>query len=165
MTTCRRWRAPSAAYPDSTPEPVVPHWLRGLASGGLILALAGCAGPTTSVSPGSASPAPPASPVSSPSTQATPTGSGEPVSIESVGATHIDLTGQPDWVAVAAGSAWVAVVGGVRKVDGASGKVDGLVPIDDVVCLAMDVGFDSVWAGGCGKHILARIEPKTGLLF
>ena len=87
------------------------------------------------------------------------------MSIEAAGATHIDLTGEPDWVAIAAGSAWVAVTGGVRMVDGATGDVDGLVPIDDVVCLAMDVGFDSVWAGGCGKHMLARIEPKTGLLF
>jgi streptogramin lyase len=68
-------------------------------------------------------------------------------------------------VALAGGSAWVAVVGGVRKVDRATGEVDGLVPIDDVVCLAMDVGFDSLWAGGCETHRLIRIEPKTGLLF
>ena len=143
----------------------MPPRLLGLASAGLILALAGCVTPTTSIQPGNSSPAPQASSVASPSTQATPAGSGQPVSIGAAGATHIDLTGDPDWVAIAAGSAWVAVTGGVRKVDGASGKVDGLVPIDDVVCLAMDVGFDSVWAGGCQKHFLARIEPKTGLLF
>jgi virginiamycin B lyase len=88
-----------------------------------------------------------------------------PGSIEAAGATRIDVSGEPDWVTLAQGRAWVAVVGGVRVVDGTTGKVDGLVPIDDVICLALDVGFDSVWAGGCGKHQLIRIEPKTGLLF
>jgi virginiamycin B lyase len=106
----------------------------------------------------------PSSPSAS-STGGTPSGSALPATIEAAGATHIDLTGEPDWVALAAGSAWVAVIGGVRKVDGASGEVDGLVPIDDVVCLAMDVGFDSLWAGACQTHRLIRIVPTSGLPF
>jgi virginiamycin B lyase len=105
----------------------------------------------------------PPSPSANASTLGTPTASAVP--IEAAGATHIDLSGQPDWVALAGGSAWVAVVGGVRRVDGASGKVDGLVPIDDVICLAMDVGFESLWAGACETHRLMRIVPTNGLLF
>jgi virginiamycin B lyase len=90
---------------------------------------------------------------------------GGPVPIESVGATRIDVSGQPDWLALAGGSVWTAVVGGIRKIDAATGRVDGLVPVDDAVCLAMDVGFDSLWAGGCDKHQLHRIVPSSGLLF
>jgi virginiamycin B lyase len=101
----------------------------------------------------------------SPTIAATTSAGQEPGSIEAAGATRIDVSGEPDWVALANGRAWVAVVGGVRVVDGTTGKVDGLVPIDDVICLALDVGFDSVWAGGCATPLLARIEPKTGLLF
>lgn len=85
--------------------------------------------------------------------------------IESVGATRIDVSGQPDWIALAGGAAYTAVVGGLRKIDAATGKVDGLVPIDDSVCLALDVGFDSLWAGGCDKHQLHRIVPSSGLPF
>lgn len=129
---------------------------------GAVLVVCGCGGatpPSASEPPASATSPTAAAPAATASTSA------EPGSIQAAGATHIDLTGQPDWVALAAGSAWVAVVGGVRKVDGATGKVDGLVPIDDVVCLALDVGFDSLWAGGCDKHQLIRIDPKTALLF
>ncbi|HEV8699162.1 MAG TPA: hypothetical protein VGQ89_15820 [Candidatus Limnocylindrales bacterium] len=136
--------------------------LGGLAIAGVqVLAACGAPAPSTSIS---ASPSAPPQ-ASSPSIVASPIGSGAAESIEAAGATRIDVSGEPDWVALDAGSAWVAVVGGVRKVDGATGKVDGLVPIDDVVCLAMDVGFGSVWAGGCQNHRLIRIEPKTGLLF
>ena len=90
---------------------------------------------------------------------------GGQVPIESLGATRIDVSGQPDWLALTGGSVWAAVVGGIRKIDATTGKVDGLVPIDDAVCLAMDVGFDSLWAGGCDKHQLHRIVPSSGLPF
>ena len=90
---------------------------------------------------------------------------GGPVPIESLGATRISVTGEPDWIALAGGAAYTAVVGGLRKVDATTGKVDGLVPIDDVICLALDVGFDSLWAGGCEKHQLHRIVPTSGLPF
>jgi streptogramin lyase len=137
-----------------------PPW-GGLAIAASILIIASCAASPVP-SPISVSPS---TVVTSPAIPATPAGSRNPQTIEAAGATHIDLSGEPDWVALAGGSAWVAVVGGVRKVDGASGKVDGLVPIDDVVCLAMDVGFDSVWAGACQTHRLIRIVPTSGLLF
>jgi streptogramin lyase len=100
-----------------------------------------------------------------PSLAPTPSATGGSVAIEAAGATRIDVTGEPDWLALAGGNAWTAVVGGIRKIDATTGKVDGLVPIDDVICLAMDVGFDSLWAGGCDKHQLHRIVPSSGLPF
>ena len=127
-----------------------------------MLALAACAGPSTSTTPG---PTSATLPTGTPQVQSTSTIGGGPVPIESTGATRIDVSGEPDWIALAGGSAWVAVVGGIRKIDAATGKVDGLVPIDDVVCLALDVGFDSLWAGGCDHHQLIRIVPSSGLLF
>jgi virginiamycin B lyase len=143
---------------------MAPRRFRAVAIGVVLLAT-GCNGTAAPATTAPQASGIAASPSAAGVSAAASSGSAAPGSIEAAGATHIDLTGQPDWVAVAAGSAWVAVVGGVRKVDGADGKVDGLVPIDDAVCLAMDVGFDSLWAGGCDKHQLIRIEPKTGLLF
>ena len=87
-----------------------------------------------------------------------------PPDIVATGATRIDLTGDPDWVAVAGDSAWVAVRGGVRRIDGATGEPDGLVPVPGVICIAMDVGFESLWAGSCDQHLLARIDPVAGSL-
>jgi virginiamycin B lyase len=85
-----------------------------------------------------------------------------PVSIEAAGATRIEIAGAPDWVAIAAGSAWVAVDGGVRRVDATTGVPDGLIVVPGVICLGFDIGFDSLWAGSCDRHLLARIDPSTG---
>jgi streptogramin lyase len=123
-------------------------------------ALAACGGSTPSDSlAGSASASAPASP------EAAGSGTLEAArDIEAAGATRIDVAGRPDWLAVAAGSAWVAVDGGVRRLDGSTGTPDGLVPVPGVICLAFDVGFDSLWAGSCDRHLLARIDPPTGSL-
>jgi virginiamycin B lyase len=137
--------------------------LRGLAIAASVLIIASCGSTAPSLAGPSASVE--GTPATASSSIATTPSSGPPGTIEAAGATHIDLSGEPDWVTLAGGSAWVAVVGGVRKVDGSTGEVDGLVPVDDVICLAMDVGFESVWAGACETHRLIRIEPKTGLLF
>jgi virginiamycin B lyase len=134
----------------------------GLAVASLIVgaALAACAGP-----------APSASPVSSSTASASPITSGSPSAavdarhdIEAAGATRIQVDGEPDWLAVAGGSAWAAVAGGVRRLDGTTGEPDGLVPIPGSICLAFDVGFDSLWAGSCDRHLLVRIDPSTGSL-
>ena len=129
--------------------------------------LIGCA-TSTPASPGTsgigASSVPPATPIASAPGSGSTIGGG-PVPIESLGATRISVTGEPDWLALAGGNVWAAVVGGIRKIDAATGKVDGLVPIDDAICLAMDVGFGSLWAGGCDKHQLHRIVPSSGLPF
>ena len=134
----------------------------GIAAGVMVVALGGtgCSGiqPPPSVSSlptTTSSPAPSAS-GSSAATART--------DIVAAGAKHLDVSGEPDWLAVAGGSAWAAVVGGVRRLDGATGDPDGLVPIPGVICLAFDVGFDSLWAGSCDRHLLARIDPKTASL-
>jgi virginiamycin B lyase len=132
---------------------------------GLAIAFGGCAAPTPSQPAVGRSVASPGAPSASPTTS--PSGSVDPnarVDIVGAGATHIDLAGAPDWVTIAGGSAWVAVQGGVRRIDGATGTPDGLVPVPGTICLAMDVGFDSVWAGSCDRHLLARIDPGTGSL-
>lgn len=125
----------------------------------LALAVAGCGGPPPSVSSTLF-----ATPSPSPSAASAGPSADAPRDIVTAGATRIDLTGEPDWVAVAGGSAWVAVNGGVRRIDGASGEPDGLVPVPGVICLAMDVGLDSLWAGSCDRHLLARIDPVAGSL-
>jgi virginiamycin B lyase len=128
----------------------------------LALAVSACGGP----SPSGPSPDLAVSPSPSPSA-ATASGGASPdvpPDVVTAGATRIDITGEPDWVAVAGGSAWVAVRGGVRRIDGSTGEPDGLVPVPGVICLAMDVGFDSLWAGSCDRHLLARIDPVAGSL-
>ena len=124
----------------------------------LAVALVACGGPPPTPQPSDQV----TSPSPSPSGSAGP--SGAPIDIVAAGAARIDLTGEPDWVAVAGGSAWVAVNGGVRRVDGATGEPEGLVPVPGVICLAMDIGFDSLWAGSCDRHLLARIDPVAGSL-
>ncbi|HET8784198.1 MAG TPA: hypothetical protein VFM38_01080 [Candidatus Limnocylindrales bacterium] len=133
----------------------------GAATGILFISLAAfaCGGPP--VPPPSSASAPSASSVAT----ASPATSGPaPVDIETAGATRLDVAGAPDWLAVAGDSAWAAVEGGVRRMDGTSGEPDGLVPIPGTICLAFDVGFDSIWAGSCDRHLLARIDPGTGSL-
>ena len=128
----------------------------------MALVVVACGGPSPSGPSPDAVVAPaPSQGTASASTVASPDA---PPDIEAAGATRIDLTGEPDWVAVAGGSAWVAVRGGVRRIDGATGEPDGLVPVPGVICLAMDVGFDSLWAGSCDRHLLARIDPVAGSL-
>ena len=134
----------------------------GLAAALLIVgaAMGACAGPAPSDSPppsATASPSPLASASRSIAVDA-------PRDIEAAGATRIHVDGEPDWLALAGGSAWAAVVGGVRRLDGTTGEPDGLVPIPGTICLAFDVGFDSLWAGSCDRHLIARIDPATGSL-
>jgi len=125
--------------------------------------VAACGGPPASQSASATVSAVVPSPSTPPVVSAAPSRD-TPVNIEAAGATRIDLTGAPDWVALAAGSAWVAVDGGVRRVDATTGEVDGLVLVPGVICLGFDIGFDSLWAGSCDRHLLARIDPATGSL-
>ncbi len=84
-------------------------------------------------------------------------------SIEAAGATRIGDLGQPDWLQVAGGSTWAAGVGdGVGRLDGKTGKSLGSVAVPGVVCLGMDVGFESLWVPSCGVPTLTRIDPKSG---
>jgi virginiamycin B lyase len=140
----------------------------GLASALLIIGvgIGACAGPAPIASPAVS---PSASASASSGSSPSPSASGPDAidarrDVEAAGATRIDVEGEPDWLAVTGGSAWAAVAGGVRRLDGTTGEPDGLVPIPGTICLAFDVGFDSLWAGSCDRHLLARIDPPTGSL-
>jgi hypothetical protein len=123
----------------------------------MVTLVAACGGPPASASV----PQTVSSPTAAPVVSGAPS-PGTRVDIEAAGATRIELTGSPDWVALAAGSAWVAVGGGVRRVDATTGEPDGLIVVPGVMCLGFDVGFDSLWAGSCDRHLLARIDPSSG---
>lgn len=110
-------------------------------------------GPATAVASGSAVPSSSRTATASPSGPST-------TDIVEAGATRISQAGEPDWVALAGGSAWFAVRSGIRQLDATSGASRDLVPVLDI-CLGMDVGFGSLWAGDCGSGNLARIDPAT----
>lgn len=83
--------------------------------------------------------------------------------MDDAGAARLTVTPPADWIAMAAGDAWVAVGDAVRQLDGATGKELALVGVPGETCLAMDVGFDAVWVGACkqGASSIVRIDPAT----
>ena len=84
--------------------------------------------------------------------------------IEEAGALGIDTTGNADWVTVSGDSAWLANVGtGITRYDLATGEMLGEIKTNDI-CLAMDEGFGSLWAGDCVDNTLLRIDVATGEL-
>jgi hypothetical protein len=88
-----------------------------------------------------------------------------PRDINAAGAKRLPDLGGADWLALAAGSAWVAGLGDgsneVRRLDGRTGKLRGSVRVPGQVCMSMDVGFGSVWAASCGPPVVTRINPKA----
>lgn len=137
----------------------------------LVLALVGCAtGAGTSPGDSSRTSAPPegsasagslssasASPAATPSLVA-------PLTIDEAGATKLTVRPFADWVAVSDGFAWVAVGNAVKRFDGRDGAELGAIPISEETCLAMDVGFGSVWVGACHPTApaIVRINATTG---
>jgi len=84
--------------------------------------------------------------------------------IEEAGALVIDTTGNADWVTLAGDSAWVANLGrGISRYDLATGDLPGEIETNEI-CLAMDEGFGSLWAGDCVDNTLLRIDVATGEL-
>jgi len=84
--------------------------------------------------------------------------------IEEAGALDIDTTGNADWVTVAGDSAWLANIGtGITRYDLATGNILGEIETNDI-CLAMDEGFGSLWAGDCVDNTLLRIDLASGEL-
>jgi virginiamycin B lyase len=84
--------------------------------------------------------------------------------IEKAAALAISTSGNADWVTVAGDSAWLANIGtGITRYDLATGDMLGEIPTNDI-CLAMDEGFGSLWAGDCGTQKLLRIDVVTGEL-
>lgn len=71
---------------------------------------------------------------------------------------------EPDWITVAHGVAWVANVDhGIARF-GIDGHEIGAIRTKSDVCLAMDQGFDSVWAVDCDAQQLLRMDARTGVL-
>jgi virginiamycin B lyase len=86
--------------------------------------------------------------------------------IETTHAMKINAAPSPDWALVAGGHVWVAgVEPGLARYDTATGQRQGGLPIQDV-CLAMDVGFGSLWAASCtpGRPMLHRVDVNSGRL-
>ncbi len=86
--------------------------------------------------------------------------------IEEAGATRLTVRPFADWVVTAGGDAWVAVGEAVKQFAGADGTELAMLPVPGETCLAMDVGFDSVWVGACksGAPSLVRIDPATATI-
>jgi virginiamycin B lyase len=102
------------------------------------------------------------SPAPSPSTSPAPTLVPAQTLVDA-GATRLTVRPSADWLVTASGSMWGAVGGAVQQFDGATGAALATIPIPGETCLAMDVGFDSVWVGAChaGSPSLVRIDPAT----
>lgn len=82
--------------------------------------------------------------------------------IEEAGALAIETSGNADWVTVAGDSAWLANIGrGITRYDLETGDMLGEIETNDI-CLAMDEGFGSLWAGDCVDNTLLRIDVATG---
>jgi streptogramin lyase len=80
------------------------------------------------------------------------------------GVLAVSATPSPDWITIAHGVAWVANVDhGIARF-GLDGKRVGVVRTRSDVCLAMDQGFDSVWAVDCDARQLLRMDAGTGAL-
>ena len=78
----------------------------------------------------------------------------------------INAAPSPDWALVAGGHLWVAgVEPGLARYDATTGQRQGGLPIQNI-CVAMDVGFGSLWAASCtpGRPILNRVDGNSGRL-
>lgn len=132
----------------------------------VVVLLAGCAAPSTSA-PLSAAPA------AVPSTTAVPTSTPAPTtaeitppplpSIEDAGATRIRIAPGPDWLAIAGGSVWTAAGPGILQLDPVTGERGALTEFLGI-CVAFDVGYDSLWTASCDEPVVGRLDPTDGSL-
>lgn len=84
-----------------------------------------------------------------------------PPSIDSAGALRIHISPGADWLAIADGSVWTSAGRGIVPLDpitGAPGPTTEILGI----CLAFDVGYDSLWVGACEDPAIWRIDPSDG---
>jgi len=140
----------------------------------VLLSAAGCA--STSVPPtraaattaAASASAPPAgssqSPATTPSAASpsagTPAPSGPP-SIEDAGATRITISPAADWLMIADGNVWTAAGSGIVKLDPKTGERQAFTELMGI-CLGLDAGYGSLWAGACDEPAIWRIKPDTG---
>lgn len=87
------------------------------------------------------------------------------------GSLTVDSRPSPDWVLVAAGSAWVANVGkGIGRYDARTGEMLGSVGHPGSkgedpavsICTGMTSGYGSLWAVDCATDVLFRVDLTTG---
>lgn len=155
----------------------VPSMIGGVALLTLAIGAAGCSSGTGSPAPGE-SPATSTEPATAPPTTApttapaptpptTPPPSLLPAQpIDEAGASRLTVGAFADWIVAAEGDAWVAIGSSVRRLAGANGSEVASVAVPGAICLAMDVGFDSIWVGSClaGSPSLVRIDARTATL-
>jgi hypothetical protein len=93
-----------------------------------------------------------------------PTDLPEVEDVETAGGTRLDV-GDADWIQVVKGVAWTAVPGAVVRLD-ERGHETARVPAAPGSCLAMDVGYGSLWVGVCHPRSpeVLRIDLRTGKL-
>jgi len=82
--------------------------------------------------------------------------------IVEAGAARFDVD-DADWIQVIEGSAWTSLSSNVVvRLTPRSGEQTASIPTADAACLAMDVGFDSLWTGVCSDPAMVlRIDPRT----
>lgn len=120
------------------------------------------ASPTTSLSAGVAQTSTPA--ITTTRTDRSATTVEAPVgtaTIESAGALRIDISPGADWLAIADGAVWTAAGRGIVQLDPVTGEAGPTIQILGI-CLAFDVGFDSLWVGACDDPAIWRIDPTDG---
>jgi YVTN family beta-propeller protein len=147
--------------------------LTGIVALLLAIGTAGCGAGAVSPSP---TPSPSLGPSSTPSATPIPTTTASPTPtpspapsliaeqhVEDAGATRLTIGGFTDWVVAAEGDAWLNVGSDVRRLAGEDGAELASVTVPGAMCVAMDVGFGSVWVGSCepGSPQLVRIDAKT----
>lgn len=119
------------------------------------LVVAACSPSSTgTIMPTSVPTAPPSAVV----THAPPSG---PPTIDSAGALRIHVSPAADWLAIADGFVWTAAGRGIVPLDPVTGEPG---PTNEIlgICLGFDVGYDSLWVGGCDDPAIWRIDPASG---
>lgn len=91
-------------------------------------------------------------------------GSGLPVveDVVDAGGARLDVPGA-DWLQVADGAAWATLASqALVRLDAGSGAQNTSIPMSGQACLAMDVGFDSLWIGVCSRPSeVLRVDLRT----
>lgn len=126
-----------------------------LACAMVVVACSATTGTTSAPTPGTTI-EPTASATVSPST--TPS---RPPTIDSAGALRIHISPGADWLAIADGAVWTAAGRGIVPLDPVTGEPGAMTEILGI-CLGFDVGYDSLWAGGCDDPAIWRIDPLDG---
>lgn len=128
----------------------------GLVFCAVIAACSATPGATIAPTPGPTLASPSAVATASPIS--TPAG---PPFIESAGATRIDISPGADWLAIADGHVWTAAGRGIVPLDPVTGAPGATTEILGI-CLGFDVGYGSLWVGGCDDPAIWRVDPATG---